>query len=114
MEYEDSRADDYLKETDDIIMKCMEEVKMGNKKETKGEPMPSKNGEEKEWDRLWALQLCLHDHIGDLTEYAIRADALKSDTYVSWAKKSLEKIEDIILRYREGRPQVFQEAKTWE
>ena len=82
--------------------------------EKKGGPIAQEeNGiEEPEWDRLWTLQMCLRDQIEPFSEYAIRADALKSDTYVSWAKKSLGKIEDTILRYREGRPQVFQEIKN--
>jgi len=85
---------------------------MVNKGEKKGEPITQENGnDETEGDRLYELYLGLQGHMERFSEYAIRAESMECDTYITWARRYIEKIEDDLIRYREGRPQVFQEAK---
>ena len=82
---------------------------MKNKNNEKGVPIAQEeNGkDETEGDRLYELYLSLQGHMERFSEYAIRAESMEYDTYITWAKMYIEKIEDDLLRYREGRPQDF-------
>ena len=74
------------------------------------ENISQENGKkEPKWRRLWALQLTLNLDLSHLTEDAVRADALGSEFYAKEAEEYLAMVEDDIARYREGRPQGFQE-----
>ena len=77
------------------------------------ENIAQENGKkEPKWGRLWTLQMCLRHDIVHFMEYAIRAEALKSEYDVERAEDYLGIMEDSILRYREGRSQEFEEAKN--
>jgi len=66
---------------------------------------------ESKYNRLWVLQLVLRGDVANFVESAIKAEALKSDYDVGQAEEYLEKIEDSIARYKNGRPQKFSEVK---
>ena len=63
------------------------------------------------WYEIWSLQISIRRIFSYFSEDAIRAHALKSTFYVEEAEVYLAKIEDSIRRYREGRPQAFDEEK---
>lgn len=65
---------------------------------------------EKKARGLWALGNEMGTEILNFIRYAERADTIHpSKTYTELAENSLAHIEDAIKRYREGRPQSYEE-----
>ena len=100
----DLKTNEYLKETDNIIIKRLI-MEINNK-----ELVAQEDGIKK-WNRLWVLQMSLRGDVAHFCEYAVRAKALESEYDAKQADEYLKAIEDSILRYREGRPQSFEEEK---